>query len=1426
MIWYILYPLRGTTEAPTLPSSHPLYNAFARYGRYAARHVVATLLVSAAVATVLVYPIPFLFTSDFVNGASNLPRHVWTVAQPLPYGTAVEPDVIMRSIWVHASYMQALNTELLVSALNLQDDLLGITKNFSPASALHTPSWSKLPDDDLSLTQRDAIHVANGLTPQSWFFHSPLLYWGCCRERIMADDDILSTINNRKNQSTFANVTLRHSIVFSGKRFEERRLLAADSLVITLLHLQNSSVGRQWERRALELPQKVGDQWNIYPSDGRVASSQLYEFQFRPISVQDIASLALAYGLALVYFLASLSKLRAVKSRVGLIVTVLAQIIFSIMSSFTVCAIFNIDLSRIPRAAYPLVVLAMSLEHIFRLINAVILTPLEDIVSDRIGQAFAETAPTAMFSTLQNILILAGLSRLVSPGVSGFCIFAAIAIVFDFFYLNTFFLAVLSVDVRRMELGDALAKASMRHNRNKSDTRGVRRSWWDPVLQGRIAMSTRIAGTIVMFGFVLIAQWHFFSDEGLLGKLERFYKDLDGEQTWSQPGSSLLDSVHQARSPTSWLRIQDHDTAREVINIIKPSSHSYVARVYDPIVFVLKNSDRVPHSKEPTLLPAAYDFVKHEMARFLVVVVVVIAALRLLTNFLLWEDEENIGGQHEPDELPLVSVKSLAKGHLMDIVLLTASADGHVVSVGLDNTIRVWSLHGVGTSYVIAEGDGPQTTFPVVAVAIDDDSKWLVLLSRPRNGASSSVTFWNLQSKSWGSSVQADSCRHRPVALLFDPSAPGHEPQIMVIQQDGSMSILLSSEQTERPLGAIFPPHLICARLLAGKGGNDCALARPTILTVSRQGEVYMAARYNGDWRSRRLAISGLGEPGAYSIQVVAPLNLFVVTSGDGAHLVDGKDGVVLQTLRTAKMLPRPLRCAYTRHGSSQLEPTGLASFTLGYVEADSRDVILQTYMPADDCDAIYLQTPCESRNNNWCTWDAARETRKRVVDPGVWDMISDGSAVGIRYVSPAGKAKAVSGLRNRYGKRTAEPDPLEGWQVWMESRAGCRREGSESYRLIKDGEQAEHLLVTKVGPKAPVGLNSVAFAFGDMTKLVIVGTRMQGQGGPATDDIAILFISHHTESGGLSGMASSEVDQKFLGRLARAVESDNPLLSSILFKILGLSLNLAEQLVAAKKQRRPDPAAPQSFLKRVLHIIWLSREGLVMLQQYVIPMVGNYVELKVLAYKLRASFHHIFVLFHNQPPVSDMTSWTPELMAAASDMVRMAHDNNNNNNDDDDYPPLSSVHPTHHPLDGGPVGPPPGFEPHVALLPPSFLLPSKDYLPTAHEYFKEAAGLADDLLWGSHSLRLSVKTEYAAFLYDCVHDADASRQLAKDTIAEVYDATEGMDDDMFRDACELVTVLGKMMTRGLDGSKPSASKPPPLQPPITAPPPGMENAI
>ncbi len=97
---------RRTTEPPVLDGKHPLRYAFTRYGNQAARHHVITLLISVAAAAILVYPFPFLYTNNFTNGASNLPHHAWTSAQPFEGDAKTCADVAMRSMWVHGTLSQ------------------------------------------------------------------------------------------------------------------------------------------------------------------------------------------------------------------------------------------------------------------------------------------------------------------------------------------------------------------------------------------------------------------------------------------------------------------------------------------------------------------------------------------------------------------------------------------------------------------------------------------------------------------------------------------------------------------------------------------------------------------------------------------------------------------------------------------------------------------------------------------------------------------------------------------------------------------------------------------------------------------------------------------------------------------------------------------------------------------------------------------------------------------------------------------------------------------------------------------------------------------------------------------------------------------------------------------------------------------------
>jgi hypothetical protein len=309
--------------------------------------------------------------------------------------------------------------------------------------------------------------------------------------------------------------------------------------------------------------------------------------------------------------------------------------------------------------------------------------------------------------------------------------------------------------------------------------------------------------------------------------------------------------------------------------------------------------------------------------------------------------------------------------------------------------------------------------------------------------------------------------------------------------------------------------------------------------------------------------------------------------------------------------------------------------------------------------------------------------------------------------------------------------------------------------------------------------------------------------------------------------MASSDVDQKFLGKFARDLQNDNPYLSSMLYKVLGLSVRLARKLLRARKHRRLDTSRDTPSLQLYHQIIWMSREGLVLVEQYIIPMVQKHRELKVLAFKFRGSFYHIFVLFHNTPTVTQASvpGFSSSSGATTPGKGKAAQRHSGGSS------PRGTL------MNGGPVGGslPPGLAPVSVPKPTgSFLLPAIDYIPAASQSFAEAIHFADTLLPGSHPLRLSTKVEYAAFMYDCLRDKEGSRRLAKKAIADVYNAKEGMDDDMFEDAAELVGILGRMMKRGLNGTPqttttgtPTSSKHTGSKIPAPAvPSPGMDNPI
>ena len=220
----------------------------------------------------------------------------------------------MRQAWVEGDFMQAVNLDVLRGAMYVQEALIGSGFSLDTANTNH------------HVLARDMKGCVSAPPGQKWGWHSPLMYWDCSLSRLEEDQDHLATINaGSKNQSVL-NLTLRPSTVFAGKRFSSTKLVSADALVITLFDQTNTSVGDEWISRWRKLEVDLAPDWTTHTGNGYIDNYRLYEFRFKPMTLNDDLFLAASYIGMAAYVIWKMKQLRAVKSWFGLLVTICAKV--------------------------------------------------------------------------------------------------------------------------------------------------------------------------------------------------------------------------------------------------------------------------------------------------------------------------------------------------------------------------------------------------------------------------------------------------------------------------------------------------------------------------------------------------------------------------------------------------------------------------------------------------------------------------------------------------------------------------------------------------------------------------------------------------------------------------------------------------------------------------------------------------------------------------------------------------------------------------------------------------------------------------------------------------------------------------------------------------------------------------------------------
>ncbi|KAH0562948.1 hypothetical protein GP486_002494 [Trichoglossum hirsutum] len=1088
-------------EPQALSPSHPLR-------RYLSRHVTTivgrptlVITVSVALGTAFCYLFALLDASGHLVGAPGpLGFDGWrTSVRRLAGGAEAVADVEIRQAWVYGDYMRALDRDVLVQALDVQEELLGhVLCCELPGPSRH--SGASGGDEELESRA---------------LFHSPLMHWNCSLAALLSDSDVISTISQRPYALSSSSVTLTPPSIFSDVRgyLGGAELTYADAVVITLLYPHGSRRAEDiWIRGAKALA-KSG-KYDIYPSAGRIGN-YLYEILCEPRSTSaSFYTLFLAYGAVAAYVLSQLGKVSAVKSRSGLALAICVSVLAALA---TMVLLMNPSRTRrpvephIPREAYP-VVLVVGLENMFRLTNAVLETPAEDSPTSRIARAMGDIGYVAVTAAAQNLALLYLFSKVfVSPEISNFCVFTAVVVTLDLALHMSFFLAVLSLDLRRLGL-----RVSISESAGYSSGASGRVRARGPSLLGLI-FRVRTIGTVVLVGFVMALHWRYDLTNLLITKPHVVKPTLPMLVRTADFAPVFAKGPAQAEVQVGWLESQSVDTIKELARAVGLPSHHFIGNIHEPLVFVSKGADRspAPHDRKISLslFHAGRQLLIGRHRQFVLYIVLTSAVAGLLVSHLIRGEAVDETGGASNAKKPQITVQRLDHGHTYDIVMLAASAKGALASVGLDRRILIWRLRGgqPAVESIVSAQVSPSNTnrrilWPVTAIALDDHAEWLAVCSQ-----GGSISLWNIHSKEFIASGSVKcGASEGPVSFFFAPRSFGtgdtDNTRLILVRKSGLMTEVEIRENPDT-MAAVVDHQITLIGTTTIFSSHPLHSSRTSLRLVSttRDGGIHVTTkRGRGIWTSERLSLPKTQLSAEFQDMEFVPVRalgimgfvtsktspdvymLDVPLCGCFPVLYDWSSGfltraflddiLILLYIYTAAVIcrfrlnnPKPgtLRTIHSsRQPCRSCGASAIASFSIAYVELESGELVMHTFVPnATQTERGYLiclRAERDPREKRCAGFEKASQRVSRLeIRAGSWESTLFNSICGIRKrplpptcgrkpEAPSGGTAYQRGLgsygmvRRRNGgwgdQQPETPSTIseeDEWEVWTISSTG-----------------------------------------------------------------------------------------------------------------------------------------------------------------------------------------------------------------------------------------------------------------------------------------------------------------------------------------------------------------------------------------------------
>ncbi|KAF8626254.1 hypothetical protein AX15_004932 [Amanita polypyramis BW_CC] len=674
---------------------------FLRFGLHCATHQIRVILISCVVITSLFYPALAIYSSQPLSlsfsdafAARNLTSnfHAYDDLVNLWSGhdhIKLHEDAVSR---VKCGAGRALRVEQLLIRNSIMDDAGAVNQRL----LLFVLSLEERLSSSLSAGDYPCLKRADGRC----FVISPLLFWDHDKDTLLADVNVLNTLSSARNV-TVDDITITPQMVLAGRTSREHRSTFdfAAFLVLTYFFPESDCLGMSehaaWRQSVHNVVSHDAD--IISQPQGPTLIALEYEpGHSRGKNGSGLATFVnMAYLCFFVYVVWSVRRMDAVHSRLGVTFTALVEIAVSTITSLSVCALVGFKITMVPWELLPIVIVFVGAENMFNLVDAVGKTSVTLPVKQRIAEGLSRAGTSNTLKVLSYITIL-GLIAMFSLGaVRQFCIFAIVVLIAHWFLAHTFFMAVLSIDIQRLELEELLRhdptvvpnpsqKPDVAENFPKTRWGRLIRSVQN-LLKGRAATNI----SLLMLLAITAALYYM-----------TYFSSLTAQDPRQRVPTV---TIPQGKVPISSETIY-YSTAGHVWRKMNPSQQRLLhLRIEDPILITpLPDSDfaqRYQDNKSQRTFRLFLWLLKLMMLPIAgTTSMLYFLLLYLLKDAELLEAQRNREGPESVDFNSdrdtfegRISFSTLPRAFTSDVELVSSSKDGEtVIAVGLNNELMVW----------------------------------------------------------------------------------------------------------------------------------------------------------------------------------------------------------------------------------------------------------------------------------------------------------------------------------------------------------------------------------------------------------------------------------------------------------------------------------------------------------------------------------------------------------------------------------------------------------------------------------------------------------------------------------------------------------------------------------------------------------------